>query len=519
MTALPAPSAAAMLEHLTGTSRGNCSWITGDEAGAWLAPDGRLRLAGRADGPAGMVLAARLRRVGAGFVIEAPEGAALWVNGNPVRRAELRHRDMIEFGDTGPLSRFRVFDETHRPHATVGDIMGNTLSYMRTSRRPLHRRVSHAAADTARRLAVDTTMLFRGGVLLALAVLAIGVFGQYRASQRLAQQIESRDLRIETIAAALADARRDAISESDLDALGTDLRARVQAASDRLQTLEARSGAAARIIARTAGSVAFVQGGYGLRDGESGRMLRRAMGPDGVPLIGPGGQPRLTLDGDGPVAEVQFNGTGFLVGDGNVLITNRHVARPWEKNPGMRLPSDAMEPVLTRFIAYFPGRPDPVEVVEAALSDESDLAALIARTGRFQAAGLGLAPSPPRPGDQIIVMGYPTGLMSLLAQSGPGFVEELRAAGETGFWAVAARLAASGLIAPLSSGGIVGQATGAAIVYDAETTHGGSGGPVLNLRGEVVAVNAAIIPEFGGSNLGVPATRIAPLLEGLAPDG
>ena len=82
-----------------------------------------------------------------------------------------------------------------------------------------------------------------------------------------------------------------------------------------------------------------------------------------------------------------------------------------------------------------------------------------------------------------------------------------------------ARLAASGLIAPLSSGGIVGQATGAAIVYDAETTHGGSGGPVLNLRGEVVAVNAAIIPEFGGSNLGVPATRIAPLLEGLAPDG
>lgn len=50
------------------------------------------------------------------------------------------------------------------------------------------------------------------------------------------------------------------------------------------------------------------------------------------------------------------------------------------------------------------------------------------------------------------------------------------------------------------------------MVYDAETTHGGSGGPVLNMQGEVVAVNTAIIPEFGGSNLGVPAEHIRALL-------
>jgi hypothetical protein len=35
---------------------------------------------------------------------------------------------------------------------------------------------------------------------------------------------------------------------------------------------------------------------------------------------------------------------------------------------------------------------------------------------------------------------------------------------------------------------------------------------VLSLRGEVLAVNAAILPEFGGSNLGVPARRAAMLL-------
>ena len=56
-------------------------------------------------------------------------------------------------------------------------------------------------------------------------------------------------------------------------------------------------------------------------------------------------------------------------------------------------------------------------------------------------------------------------------------------------------------------------ATTGALVYDAETTHGGSGGPVVALDGEVVAVNAAILPEFGGSNLGVPAAIVRELLD------
>jgi hypothetical protein len=78
---------------------------------------------------------------------------------------------------------------------------------------------------------------------------------------------------------------------------------------------------------------------------------------------------------------------------------------------------------------------------------------------------------------------------------------------------VAARLAAKGHIAPLASRGIVGQVTRATIVYDAETTHGGSGGPVLDIDGSVVAVNAAILPEYGGSNPGVPVAKVRALLE------
>ena len=101
----------------------------------------------------------------------------------------------------------------------------------------------------------------------------------------------------------------------------------------------------------------------------------------------------------------------------------------------------------------------------------------------------------------------------MLAQSGDAFIEELQKTENTGFWSVAARLAEADQIAPLASRGIVGQATPATIVYDAETTRGGSGGPVLDINGSVVAINAAILPEYGGSNLGVPVAKVRALLE------
>ncbi len=74
-------------------------------------------------------------------------------------------------------------------------------------------------------------------------------------------------------------------------------------------------------------------------------------------------------------------------------------------------------------------------------------------------------------------------------------------------------LSEAGHIAPLATRGIVGQATLDKLVYDAETTHGGSGGPVLGLNGEVQAINAAILTDFGGSNLGIPAAAARRLLD------
>ena len=100
----------------------------------------------------------------------------------------------------------------------------------------------------------------------------------------------------------------------------------------------------------------------------------------------------------------------------------------------------------------------------------------------------------------------------MLARAGDRFTEALSKQPGVDFWGIAEALSKAGLIQPLASRGIVGQANAQAIIYDAETTQGGNGGPVLNLEGQVVAVNTAILRGFGGSNIGVPAAHVRELL-------
>ncbi|MDH3255648.1 MAG: trypsin-like peptidase domain-containing protein, partial [Acidobacteriota bacterium] len=127
-------------------------------------------------------------------------------------------------------------------------------------------------------------------------------------------------------------------------------------------------------------------------------------------------------------------------------------------------------------------------------------------------APLSLSAESPASGDEVIVLGYPTGIRALLARSDATFVDELMEDPNMGFWEITRRLAEAGEIGPLASRGIVAQVSSAAVVYDAETTRGGSGGPVLDFEGEVVAITSAVVTEFGGSNLGVPVERARELL-------
>ena len=505
---------AIALVHLTGPCRGRITWLKGTTLDIALDDQFFPHVSEARPGEMRGDAVAHLHRDGESYEIAAPEDRSLWVNGVRLKGRKLQHRDLIEFGENGPLSRFCIYREDRPTHKPAADIVGDWLVYLRVSRQPFVKRLLRALTGLVARLSLETTPLFRIGVVIALAVLAAMVYQQSRLNMLLQQQIASDTGRIEDFATALTRARDEALTPGDLTALRTEFGTQLTSAAERLEALERRSQASARVIAGSVSSVVFLQGAYGFRERSSGRMLRHVVDDDGNPLLSPFGQPRLSLEGDGPIAERQFSGTGFAVGDGDTLVTNRHVALPWENDSNVQaMAQQDLEPVMLKYIAYAPGNETAGTVELIRASEEADLAILRLDGMSPPMQGLRLADAPPSPGDEIIVMGYPTGLRSMLAQSGEDFIAELQETDDTGFWSVAARLAERGHIAPLASRGIVGQATLATIVYDAETTHGGSGGPVLGVDGTVVAVNAAILPEYGGANLGVPVARVKALLE------
>jgi S1-C subfamily serine protease len=501
------------MEHLTGPMRGTTTWIAGDDLSVTLSPGRIIHVAPGVLREENRNLVARLQRSGDTFEIEATSNHPIWVNGKRVRSLRLNHHDMIEFCETGPISRFVLYHNGQSPHATIVDVLSDAVAYVRSSHRPIGSRIVNATEQVLRRLARETTIFFRVGVIAVLTMLIAVAYQQHRISTLLREQIDASAAQVESFSRTLARAREDALTPGDLETLRRELGKGLMSATERLSELERRSTASARIIAQSKSSVVFLQGAYGFQHKVTGRMLRQVVSEDGKPLALPNGIPLLSLDGKGPIAERQFVGTGFVIGENGTLITNRHVGLPWEHDVNVEvLAGKHLEPRMIKFLAYLPGitQAEGVELIRT--SDKADVAILRFESAEVFPKGLLLGEKKPDAGDEVIVMGYPTGMRSMLAQAGEGFIKELQAAKEFDFWDVAARLAEAGRIVPLASRGIVGQVSNEIIAYDAETTHGGSGGPVLNMNGKVVAVNAAILPEYGGSNLGVPIGRVREMI-------
>lgn len=508
------PAGAAALEHLTGPSRGTVTWLADSALDISLKANRFLTVSPARPGEKRNAMIARLHRAEDTYEIEAIEGRQVWVNGEQVTARKLKSGDMIEFDETGPLSRFCLYRGDRRARKMATEILRDGLVYLRVSRQPLATRVLRAFSGLFRPLLRETTYLFRVGVVLAIAALGALAYQQNQLNVLLQQRIEEDSTLLGSFSGALARARSEALTPGDLKTLRRELASQMSSNVERLVALEQRSSANARVIAASMPSVVFIQGAYGFKETSSGRMLRFGVDEKGRPIIAPNGQPLLTLEGNGKIAERQYTGTGFAVGVAGALVTNRHVARPWENYAKAKaLAGQGLEPVIIKLIIFVPGKPVPYGVELVRASDGADLAILRLNNTAEPIPGLSLAGAAPAPGDEIIVMGYPTGLRAMLAQSGENFIKDLENTKDTGFWSVAARLAKKGYIAPLSSRGIVSQVAAATIVYDAETTYGGSGGPVLDTNGAVIAVNTAILPGYGGSNLGIPVSRVKALLE------
>ena len=219
------------------------------------------------------------------------------------------------------------------------------------------------------------------------------------------------------------------------------------------------------------------------------------------------------VSGHGQSLRARVAGTGFVVAPG-LLATNRHVAEPWygDREVAVALQQGGT-PVLEKLVAYFPGSPLPVKLETAVLAEHGDLAVLRLETTAFtkNLRPLILSQTLPRVGESVSVLAYPMGVTGMVAKS-PAVVYE-RLAAHPDDADTAAELAALSLIRPSATFGHIGDVTGDKLIYDAPTARGGSGGPVLNLRGEVVGINSAYIDGFAGGTLGITVAELRPLLE------
>lgn len=502
------------LVHVSGSRHGTTEMLFDDALVIGTAADAEIHLPADHE-PAVAPSHARLERRDGSYLLRASPGELVRVNGEAIDEALLAPGDVIEIGDGGPKLRFRVYRSKPRPYKTMTEALADCADCAHHRGRGRLSKAGTFLRHAPRELATHTSRRFRWGVA-ALVLLAVSVGVLTFLNLRLGRQLADERLRIDGLADLVT--RTEELTVEDIRRVRSELEEDLSGTRERVSALEQRAGAGRRVIATAASSVVFLQGSYGFVSELNRRLLRFEVGPDGRPVTDEAGNPGVSPDANGPPVESFFTGTAFVATDDGLLVTNRHVALPWEHDATARaVIAQGFEAQITGFVGYVAGAGEPYPVELVAASDEADVAVLRCGAVAGRLRPIPLRETPIEAGDDVIVLGYPTGLRALLARADERFVNELMRQGGLDFWEVGRRLAAAGHVAPLATRGIVGQVTPAAVVYDADTTSGGSGGPVVDLRGEAVAVNAAILPEFGGANQGVPVAAARRLLETLRP--
>jgi len=311
-----------------------------------------------------------------------------------------------------------------------------------------------------------------------------------------------------------ADLRQKLSAADDSEVSG--LRKRLEDATSRLKRVETESDAAEGVIRADAPSVCLLHVSVSFLDQSSRRPLRYgAINPDGQPLKDSDGNVVYSLEGRAPEVREDIFGTGFIVGK-NEILTNHHVAQPWWKNEELSAATQqGLQPSIAEMTAYFPEASVGIPLTISQISNEADLAVLhgdisalkrpiLKIDGRKEAA---------ISGQSLISLGYATGLSAILARAGEDTVKDIVRATGGDPKKIVDELQQRKLIRPLVTQGHIGDVLPDKIVYDAQTTSGGSGGPLINRDGQVIGVTFAVVRGFGGSNFGVPIRYAQPLLK------
>src|SRR5215471_4018883 len=310
--------------------------------------------------------------------------------------------------------------------------------------------------------------------------------------RKLQQQIE--DLRSQIAAGKTADA--------------SDLHNQLNAIQGRVRRIETEGKVAQTIIRTYEPSVCLIRVVIAFRDHASGLRLHYAeVNSSGEPATDAHNNPLVSLAGSGPEVHVTVFGTGFLASANWQILTNHHVAEPWWQDEDFKeMHGQGLEPVIVDMTAYFPGLAHGIAVSTEKISSAADVAVVKGDVSglRIKQVALGNSPRAAVSGGPVVLLGYPTALDAILARAGAATIESIATASKGDPKQVMEELARRRLIRPVATQGHIGDVLPDRIVYDAQTTGGGSGGPLFNNEGKVVGINFAALRKFGGSNFAVP---------------
>jgi len=459
--------------------------------------------------------------------------------GERIRGLDLGADDVLSlpFDDRELLARVRAQLREKRPE----DELRETVRHDKASQRET-RQVLRALSQTRRTLrlgveAIVVIALLVGAVLgflywrsqkqnlrvyAAIAKLQTGVASEHELldlAKRARAQAEQNV--VDTTEVQRQDLKRqskelrDKLNNADPSQVA-DLERQLHTANDRLQRLETESTVAQDVIRSYSSSVCLLHVVVGFRDKGSGLILRYTS-------LNPGssspenGEAQVQLGGIGPEVRMEAFGTGFLASPEGRIVTNHHVVEPWWKNDEigeLLKQADQLEPFVAEMTAYFPGIAHGIPIALKKISSDADLAVVAGNISGLNIKLLMMDDSPKAAvsGEPVVLIGYPTGVDAILARTSEDAVRSIAANTNGDSDSLMTELAHRNLIRPVNTQGHIGDVLADKIVYDAQTTSGGSGGPLFNASGKVIAVNVAMLRDFGGSNFAIPVKFAKPLL-------
>jgi DNA-binding response OmpR family regulator len=458
-----------------------------------------------------------------------------------IRGLDLGADDVLSLplDDRELLARVRAQFREKRPEDDLRETVRNDRKSGREARRLMH------ALDEGRRtlrvgvaLLVALALIVGGGlgifywrsqrqnvrVYTALSKLQTGIASEHellelarRARVQVEQNaVQSTEVQRQTLKRQNKELR-DKIVTADPSQV-TELERQLRASNERLQRLETESTVAQDVIRSYSSSVCLLHIVVGFRDKGSGLVLRyTTMTPGGSPLANGGGQTQVQLGGIGPEVRMDAFGSGFLASADGRIVTNHHVAEPWWKNDDIaELLKQAvdLEPIAVEMTAYFPGVSHGVPIAVQKISSDADVAVVSGNISGLKLKLLTMDDSPKAAvsGQPVVLIGYPTGVDAILARTSDDAVRSIAANTSTDSKSLMTELAHRNLIRPVNTQGHIGDVLADKIIYDAQTTSGGSGGPLFNADGKVIAINVAMLRDFGGSNFAIPVRYAKALL-------